>query len=185
MAGFSGFGDKVAIIDGITEEQRTFADIIQDVNGVARSLQSMGIKKGDVVGLFVVILPRSRPYDPPMRCATYHLRVWTAAPQLAPQRLRPTITQVHGEYTTLGSKTKHLCPPPTNHRLRAYRYTPNHVDFFTAFHGIAKLGATVTLMNPLYTKWVSLACLGRHLCRTAVHCVCTCACDHPPAHVVV
>jgi hypothetical protein len=51
MAGFGAFGDKVAFIDGITEEQRTFADIVKDVNGVARSLEELGIGKGDVVGL--------------------------------------------------------------------------------------------------------------------------------------
>jgi non-ribosomal peptide synthetase component E (peptide arylation enzyme) len=51
MAGFGTFGDKVAFIDGITEEQRTFADIVKDVNGVARSLDELGIGKGDVVGL--------------------------------------------------------------------------------------------------------------------------------------
>ena len=30
--------------------------------------------------------------------------------------------------------------------------TPNHVDFFAAFHGAAKIGATVTPLNPLYTS---------------------------------
>ena len=83
MQHFPKYGDKLAVVDGITEESRTFNDLSNDVEAVARSLRSMGIGPGDVVGL----------------------------------------------------------------------YTPNHVDFFAAFHGATKIGATVTLLNPLYTKY--------------------------------
>jgi acyl-CoA synthetase (AMP-forming)/AMP-acid ligase II len=82
MSRFVEYGDKLAVVDGITEESRTFTDLTKDVEAVARSFRSMGIGPGDVVGL----------------------------------------------------------------------YTPNHVDFFAAFHGAVKVGAVVTLLNPLYTK---------------------------------
>jgi acyl-CoA synthetase (AMP-forming)/AMP-acid ligase II len=83
MKNFDTYGDKLAVVDGITEESRTFNELSADVEAVARSLRSMGIGSGDVVGL----------------------------------------------------------------------YTPNHVDFFSAFHGALKVGAAVTLLNPLYTKY--------------------------------
>ena len=82
MEKFDSYGDRVAVLDGISEEERTFADIKRDVEGVAKGLSRMGIGSGDTVGIF----------------------------------------------------------------------TPNHVDFFAAFHGAAKLGATVTPLNPLYTS---------------------------------
>ena len=83
MEHFPSYGEKLAVVDGITEESRTFNDLTNDVEAVARSLRSMGIGPGDCVGL----------------------------------------------------------------------YTPNHVDFFAAFHGAIKAGASVTLLNPLYTKY--------------------------------
>ena len=90
MTNFDKYGDKLAIVDGITDETRTFTDLSNDVEAVARSLRSMGIQPGDVVGL----------------------------------------------------------------------YTPNHVDFFAAFHGACKVGACVTLLNPLYTKYEIATQLG-------------------------
>ena len=83
MENFHLYGDKLAVVDGMTEESRTFNDLTNDVEAVARSLRSMGLGHGDVIGL----------------------------------------------------------------------YTPNHVDFFAAFHGALKIGAAVTLLNPLYTKY--------------------------------
>jgi acyl-CoA synthetase (AMP-forming)/AMP-acid ligase II len=82
MRDFASHGDRVAVLDGISGEARTFDDLSRDVEGVARGLSGLGVGAGDTVGLF----------------------------------------------------------------------TPNHVDFFAAFHGAAKLGATVTPLNPLYTS---------------------------------
>ena len=83
MENFHLYGDKLAVVDGMTEESRTFNNLTNDVEAVARSFRSMGLGHGDVIGL----------------------------------------------------------------------YTPNHVDFFAAFHGALKIGAAVTLLNPLYTKY--------------------------------
>ena len=52
MEKFDEFGDNLAVLDGMTGEQRTFADLSRDVEGVARGLRAMGIGAGDCVGLY-------------------------------------------------------------------------------------------------------------------------------------
>eukprot|EP00939_MAST-03C_sp_MAST-3C-sp1_P004657 g4657.t1 len=77
------YGEKIACVDGITQEQRTFADLDKFTAAAAANLRDMGISKGDVVGIF----------------------------------------------------------------------SPNHVDFIVATLATARLGATLSMVNPLYTEY--------------------------------
>jgi acyl-coenzyme A synthetase/AMP-(fatty) acid ligase len=54
MQGFEDLGDKPALINGCTEEQRTYADILVDVDSVASALFADGFRKGDVIAAYMV-----------------------------------------------------------------------------------------------------------------------------------
>ncbi|GBG28438.1 4-coumarate--CoA ligase [Hondaea fermentalgiana] len=84
MRDFHKQGSALAILDGVTGDERSFEDLLDDVQKVGRGIQEeFQIGKGSSVALFM----------------------------------------------------------------------PNHVDFFTALHAPAKLGAVVTPINPAYREY--------------------------------
>jgi len=84
MRDFASFGDRLAILDGTTGTERSFKDLIHDVDAVGAGLQrEYGVQAGDAVALM----------------------------------------------------------------------SPNHADYFSCLHGSAKLGLTITPVNPSYTAY--------------------------------
>ncbi|XP_013176384.1 PREDICTED: 4-coumarate--CoA ligase 1-like [Papilio xuthus] len=51
VKGFKKHGDKVAMINAVTEEQITYNEMVQAAMNLAVSLVRLGVKKGDVVGI--------------------------------------------------------------------------------------------------------------------------------------
>ncbi|XP_026319421.1 4-coumarate--CoA ligase 1-like [Hyposmocoma kahamanoa] len=49
---FRRFKDKIALIDGVTEEKITYEDMAQQILDVAQSLNRLGVKKGEVVAIY-------------------------------------------------------------------------------------------------------------------------------------